>query len=173
MNDNSQLEFDYLFKELYRVFKDGGTPISFFDLWKLTPLRQRLEEAKFKQICFIEWVKTNPVPINSKINYLTNAREIGAVGVKKGKPTFNSEYDNGIYNYPIYHSSDRFHPTQKPLELIKSLIRKHSNTGDTVLDCFCGSGTTPLACIQTGRDFVGCEISMEYCNKSLERLETI
>ena len=36
---------------------------------------------------FIEWVKTNPVPINSKINYLTNAREIAVVAVKEGKAT--------------------------------------------------------------------------------------
>lgn len=169
--DNEQFEFDYLFKELYRVLRDGGTLISFFDLWKITELRNWLESAKFKQIRFFEWIKTNPVPINSKINYLTNAREIGVVGVKKGKPTFKCEYDNGIYNYPTYHGNDRFHPTQKPLKLIEDLITKHSNPGDTVLDCFCGSGTTVVACENTGRNFIGCEISEEYFSKSLERLQ--
>lgn len=103
-------------------------------------------------------VKTNPVPLNSKTNYLTNSREIALVGVKGGSPTFNSEYDNGIYKYPICHDKGRFHPTQKPLALISDLIEKHSVKDDLVLDCFSGSGTTAVAAAKTGRRFVGCEM---------------
>lgn len=157
-------------KEAYRVLRKGGTMICFYDLWKITDLKNHLEDAKFKQLRFIEWIKTNPVPINSKINYLTNAREIAVAAVKGGKPTFNSEYDNGVYHYPICHDKGRFHPTQKPLDLISELIKKHSNEGDTVLDCFSGSGTTAVACMDTNRKFVGCEIAEEYYRKSLERL---
>ena len=80
----------------YRVLKPGGTCIVFFDLWKITPLKEQLESAKFKQIRFIEWLKTNPQPINSKVNYLTNCREIALLGIKKSKPTFNSSYDKGV-----------------------------------------------------------------------------
>jgi DNA modification methylase len=86
-------------------------------------------------------------------------------------------YDNGIYEetgelykFPICHDKGRFHPTQKPLDLISELIKKHSNEGDLVLDCFSGSGTTAAACIQTNRNFIGCEISEEYYKKSVERL---
>lgn len=159
--------------ECYRTLKDGGTMICFYDLWKIETLRSYFEATKFKQIRFIEWIKTNPVPLNSKLNYLTNAREIAVVGVKKGRPTFHSEYDKGVYEYPICHDRGRFHPTQKPVELIKDLILKHSNEGDTVLDCFSGSGTTAVASVLTGRDFVGCEISKEYYTKSLKRLEEL
>ena len=61
-----------------------------------------MEKHKFKQIRFIEWIKTNPQPLNSKINYLTNSREIGfLLGIKGSKPTFNSSYDNGIYQFPL------------------------------------------------------------------------
>ncbi len=74
--------------------------------------------------------------MNSKTNYLTNAREIAVVGVKGGKPTFHSEYDNGVYSYPICHDKGRFHPTQKPIALLEELIEKHSNEGDLVLDCW-------------------------------------
>ena len=45
--------------------------------------------------------QTNPQPLNSSVNYLTNCREIALVAVKGGKPTFNSKYDKGIYEYPI------------------------------------------------------------------------
>ena len=121
--------------EFYRILRPSGTMIMFYDLWKLTNLAEIMDKSKFKQLRFLEWVKTNPVPINSKINYLTNSREIALSGVKKSKPTFNSQYDNGIYRYPIYHAKDRFHPTQKSLPLFEELIKKHSNEGDLVLDC--------------------------------------
>ena len=161
---------DIVIKECYRILKDGGTLICFYDLWKITVLKEYFENAKFKQIRFIEWLKTNPVPINSKINYLTNAREVAVLGIKKSKPTFNSSYDKGIYEFPICHDKGRFHPTQKPVELIEALIVKHSNEKDVVLDCFSGSGTTGVAALKQNRDFIGCEISKEYYNKSLERL---
>ncbi|MDR0911867.1 MAG: site-specific DNA-methyltransferase [Methanobrevibacter sp.] len=157
--------------ECYRVLKKSGTLICFYDLWKITELKNYFENAKFKQLRFCEWIKTNPVPINSKLNYLTNAREIFITGVKISKPTFNSEYDKGVYEYPIYSGKDRFHPTQKSLELCKELILKHSNEDDYVLDCFSGSGTTAVASFLTNRNFMGCEINKEYFDKSIKRLD--
>jgi len=155
----------------YRVLKPGGTCIIFFDLWKITPLKDQLESAKFKQIRFIEWLKTNPQPINSKVNYLTNCREIALLGIKKSKPTFNSSYDKGIYEYPIQGGKDRFHPTQKNTKMFEELIEKHSNEGDIVLDCFMGSGTTAIAAMNTGRHFTGCELDKEYFTKAMERIQ--
>lgn len=169
--DKNQLNLLPYIEEMHRVLKPSGTLIIFYDLWKITPLKNMMEASNFKQIRFIEWVKTNPVPINSKINYLTNSREIALTAVKKSKPTFNSKYDNGIYRYPIYHGKDRFHPTQKSLKLFEELIEKHSNEGDVVLDCFLGSGTTAIAALNTEREFIGCEIDNGYYNKMIERLE--
>lgn len=159
---------DEVIKEFYRVLKKGGTLIIFYDLWKISYLVRLLEEVKFKQLRFIEWVKTNPVPINSKVNYLTNAREIALTATKQGNPTFHSEYDKGIYSFPIYHGKNRCHPTQKPLDLFEDLIKKHSNEGDLVLDCFLGSGTTALASKNTNRNFVGCEIDIKFYRKSIK-----
>ena len=158
-------------KELYRVLQKGGSLVCFYDLWKITILKDYFEAAKFKQIRFIEWIKTNPVPLNSKNYYLTNAREIGVVGVKSGKPVFHSEYDNGVYSYPICHDKGRFHPTQKPVALLEEIIEKHSNEGDLVLDCFAGSASTAVAAYNLNRDFIGCEISKEYYDKAVARLE--
>lgn len=171
--DQGFIGLDIAIKECYRILKPGGTLICFYDIWKLTILKEYFDKANFKQIRFIEWVKTNPVPINSKINYLTNAREIAVVGVKGGKPTFHSEYDKGIYEYPICHDKGRFHPTQKPLALIEDIIRKHSNEGDIVVDCFAGSATTAVACKNLNRNFIGCELNEEYYRKSMERIGEI
>jgi site-specific DNA-methyltransferase (adenine-specific) len=154
--------------EFYKKLKNGGTIIIFFDLWKISFLKEIMEKYKFKQIRFIEWIKTNPQPINSNINYLTNCREIALLGIKGSKPTFNSKYDNGIYMFPLQGGKKRFHPTQKSLSLFEELIVKHSNENDVVLDTFLGGGTTALACKNTKRNFKGCEISTEYFDKIME-----
>ena len=159
-------------KHFHRVLKDGGTCIIFFDLWKISYLKEMLESEKFKQIRFIEWIKTNPQPINSSVNYLTNCREIALLGIKKSKPTFNSKYDKGIYEFPIYNGKDRFHPTQKSLALFEELVKKHCNEGDIVLDCFLGSGTTAVAALNTNREFIGCELEKEYFDKTIQRITT-
>jgi DNA modification methylase len=148
--------------EYYKKLRKGGTLILFFDLWKITSLKELLEKYRFKQIRMIEWIKTNPQPRNSKVNYLTNCREIALIGVKDGSPTFHSSYDNGIYSFPLQGGKNRFHPTQKSLPLFEALIQKHSNEGDVVLDTFLGGGTTAFACKNTNRKFRGCEISKEY-----------
>jgi len=156
---------DKFVEQYYKKLVKGGTLIIFFDLWKITQLKEILEKHKFKQIRFIEWIKTNPQPLNSSVNYLTNCREIALVAVKGGKPTFNSKYDKGIYEYPIQGGKERFHPTQKSRPLFEELIKKHSNEGDFVLDTFLGSGTTAIAAKNTNRHFLGCELNPEYYNK--------
>ena len=158
--------------EYYKKLKKGGTLIMFFDLWKISQLKDLLEKNNFKQIRFIEWIKTNPQPLNSKVNYLTNCREIALVAIKGTKPTFNSQYDNGIYMFPLQGGKNRFHPTQKSLALFEELIKKHSNENDVVLDTFLGSGTTAIACRNTNRKFKGCEISEEYFSKLTQVLYT-
>uniref|UniRef100_A0A6C0JXF4 DNA methylase N-4/N-6 domain-containing protein n=1 Tax=viral metagenome TaxID=1070528 RepID=A0A6C0JXF4_9ZZZZ len=158
---------DQFIGEYYKKLRKGGTIIMFFDLWKISALKDLLEKHKFKQIRMIEWIKTNPQPLNSKINYLTNCREIALVGVKGGSPTFHSSYDNGIYMFPLQGGKHRFHPTQKSLPLFEELIKKHSNENDLVLDTFLGGGTTAIACKNTNRRFRGCEISREYVDKTL------
>ena len=149
-------------KLFYKKLRKGGTCIIFFDLWKLETLKAIMEKAKtekngFKQIRFIEWIKTNPMPLNQKINYLTNCREVALLGVKGGKPTFHSKYDKGIYQFPIQSGKSRIHQTQKSLPLFEELIKKHSNEGDLVVDTFLGGGTTVFACKNTIRRFAGCK----------------
>tara|TARA_B100001996_G_scaffold378051_1_gene361577 strand:- start:237 stop:1070 length:834 start_codon:yes stop_codon:yes gene_type:complete len=158
-------------EQFYKKLKKGGTCIVWFDLWKISHLKDILEKYKFKQIRMIEWIKTNPQPLNQHVNYLTNCREIAIVAVKGSKPTFNSKYDNGIYNFPIAAGKNKFHPTQKNLQLFESLIEKHSNEGDNVMDTFLGSGTTAIACKNKNRKFIGCEINKEYHDKIIEILE--
>ncbi|OJY43443.1 MAG: hypothetical protein BGP08_01280 [Rhizobiales bacterium 64-17] len=63
------------------------------------------------------------------------------------------------------------HPTQKPDRLVAEWIRLFSNKGETVLDPFMGSGTTGVAAVRLGRNFVGCEIDPKYYDIACKRIE--
>jgi DNA modification methylase len=65
----------------------------------------------------------------------------------------------------------RVHPTQKPVRLIERILEDLTGKGQTILDPFMGSGTTGVACVQTGRRFVGIEISEQYFQIARRRIE--
>lgn len=65
------------------------------------------------------------------------------------------------------------HPTQKPEELLRKLILASSNTGDTIIDPFCGSGTTPVCAEQLNRKWMACDLSPEYLDWAANRLELV
>ena len=64
-----------------------------------------------------------------------------------------------------------YHPTQKPVNLIRWLVRTYTNEGDLVLDNCMGSGTTAVACIKEKRHFIGYEITKEYFDIAQERIK--
>lgn len=64
----------------------------------------------------------------------------------------------------------RYHPTQKPVTLMVWIIERWTNPGDTILDPFMGSGTTGVACVQTGRNFIGIEIEPKYFEIAQKRI---
>ena len=65
----------------------------------------------------------------------------------------------------------QFHPTQKPVDLLRYLVLTYTNEGDTVLDNCMGSGTTAIACIKERRHFIGFELSKEYFDKAVKRIK--
>lgn len=65
------------------------------------------------------------------------------------------------------------HPTEKPVELMEILIKNSSNEGDLVLDPFVGVGSTPVACKNLNRNFIGCELDKNYFDTTMERLNDV
>ena len=169
--DKEPLELETLMKEWYRVLRDGGTMIVFYDIFKMQEIYDLANKYKFKQPRIGIWDKTNTVPINAKINYLSNCREYFISFCKGKKATFNSYYDKAFYQYPIVGGKERtIHPTQKPILLMEDLIKVNSNEGDVVLDCFMGSGTTGVAAVKNNRNFIGIEIDSVYFDIAKERI---
>ena len=168
--DHAPIDLDILSNSIYRVLRNGGTAIVWYDIWKLSHLSEALTRAGFKMLRLLVWEKTNPVPLNMKATYLSNSREIAVVGVKGSKPTFNEEYHRGVYSQPIpRHNGNRIHPTQKPLDLFAELIRVHSQPNDLIIDPFLGSGTTAVAAIESERRFFGGDIDPKYVKASRRR----
>ncbi len=171
--DKSLISLPDLAKLSFAALRKGGTAIIWYDLWKLSYLSEAMLEAGFKQLRLIVWEKSNPVPLNQSVNYLTNSREIALLGVKGGNPTFNARYHPGVFRQPIPRDGGkRMHPTQKPLTLFKELVQIHSLPDDLVVDPFLGSGTTAIAAIGNGRQFTGGDIAPEYVRISMERLHS-
>lgn len=78
-----------------------------------------------------------------------------------------------IFSYDPLANGDyrnKQHPTQKPASLMSWIIERMTDTGDTILDPFMGSGTTGAACVQTGRKFIGIEIDPDYFEIAKKRI---
>ena len=92
---------------------------------------------------------------------------------KEHERTFNlpegEKYLSNVLEFS--KDTDGFHPTQKPVALIRRLVLTYTNEGDTVLDNCMGSGTTAIACIKERRHFIGFELNKEYYDKALRRIK--
>lgn len=93
--------------------------------------------------------------------------------VKRINPTYeDKKHPRSIIKIKAVHCSEgQHHPTQKPVELLRYLIRTYTNDGETVLDNCMGSGTTAVAAIRENRHFIGFELNEEYYNLACKRIE--
>ena len=97
-------------------------------------------------------------------------------GYQGERQNSKDEYVSKFTNYPTsiveFPSEGKtVHPTQKPVDLLKYLIKTYSNGGETVLDNCMGSGSTGVACVNTNRKFIGIELDENYFNIAKERIE--
>lgn len=103
----------------------------------------------------------------TKRKTLTMTGSDGAYGVerKQRKLDDGSRFPRSVIkfgNAPSKVAANNFHPTQKPVDLMEYLIRTYTNEGETVMDNCMGSGTTGVACMNTGRRFIGIEMDAGY-----------
>ena len=112
--------------------------------------------------CWIVWDKNNSGDFADCELAWTSFK----TAVRKFKWTWNGMIQENMKNKEV-----RKHPTQKPIELMRWCLENYSKEGDLVLDPFLGSGTTARACKDLKRDFIGFEISKEYCEVARDRLK--
>lgn len=79
-------------------------------------------------------------------------------------------YPRNLLRFSNADQVNRWHPTQKPVDLLRYLVRTYTNTGDTVLDFTCGSGTTGVACEIEGRNSINIDSDGHYCEVARARM---
>ena len=171
--------FDYdifiltVISQCYRVLRRGGAFYMFTSRENNGYFIRRAVERRFTYKNQLVLVKSTALPSWSKASW-RSAFET-CMYLTKGKPrcfNFHSQRECvNVSNFSIRHKQTK-HPTEKPLDFIRKLVLISSNPGDLVLDPFMGSGTTAVACRQTGRRYLGFELSPDYIAMSRDRLKT-
>lgn len=161
----------YILEEFIRVMKK-------INIYIWCNKKQILNYLNFfdKYSCSFEimcWCKTNPTPLCGG-NYLID-KEF-CLYFRKGvklNTSFNTAFTYWLEQKNKIDKDKYYHPTIKPLQIIKNLVINSSNKNDIVLDCFSGSGTTCVACQELGRQFIGIEIDPGYHKISVDRLNGV
>lgn len=140
------------------------------------PLRSHEDIAVFyrkQPIYNPQMVKCAPHQRNHRKGDGSHSLKRGCYGAHKEVPTIVSDekFPRSIICFDKEHSADTFHPTQKPVDLLRYLIRTYTNVVECVLDNCMGSGTTAIACIREKRNFIGFELNKEYYDKACKRIQ--
>ena len=173
---HNELEADTLTKgfdtavldELVRVMRK----VNIYIWCNKEQIKQYLEYFEGCNMDLLTWHKTNPVPTcNNKYlsdtEYLLFFRE-------KGVKVYGSYQTKRKFYVTQTNKKDKDkykHPTVKPVEIMENIITNSSQEGETVLDCFMGSGTTGVACVNTNRRFIGMEKEEKYFEIAKQRIE--
>ena len=99
-----------------------------------------------------------------------NGEAFGGKVVLRQHSNGGKKYPRSVLAISNANQHGRVHPTQKPVALMEYLIRTYTNEGDVVLDNCMGSGTTGVACVNTGRKFIGVEMDETYYNIAKDRI---
>jgi site-specific DNA-methyltransferase (adenine-specific) len=110
-------------------------------------------------------------PIESGRKRLRNDEQhrLGVAG--KEHKTTHTGWQTSVLEFSNHSGAGHLHPTMKPIDLLRFLIRVYTNEGDTMLDNTMGSGTTAIACIKERRHFIGFELNKEYFDKAVKRIK--
>ena len=165
-----------------RILKPNGT------LWVsgthhiIFSLGFALQSLDFRIINSLIWQKPDPPP-NALHTAFTHAHEtlLWASKGKEARHTFNYDLISGlgsqlssVWRIPSVPKKEKlhgYHPTQKPLRLVRRALLASTSEGDLVFDPFCGSGTTGVAAKELNRFFVGAELEREFAGLAKRRIE--
>jgi site-specific DNA-methyltransferase (adenine-specific) len=161
MSNLKMFKYDWIWNK-----KKGGNPL----LSKIQPIKI------YEVVSVFGKGKVNYYPI------MVDRDKPKARGKNKGKTSettnntftknkvYTQYYPKAIIEFSNANQRNKLHPTQKPVELFEYLIKTYTNEGETVLDNCMGSGTTAIACINTNRNYIGFELSEEYCDIAEKRI---
>jgi DNA modification methylase len=171
--DRSGIKWEDYIDLFVRVLTDNGVLVMFYDKLYLGQIGIYLQQKYDFQVRHIgAMVKTNPAPQARRVKWQNGLEQFLVATKNKG--------EGHHFNYKVGQSPDyiltnngyeHLHPTQKPIEAMTWIIQYWTFAGDMILDPFSGSGTTGVAALQLGRNFIGCEIDKGYFEIAKKRIE--
>ena len=159
------LEFSDWLPLVYGALKADAQAYFMINGRSIKDLQTDAETAGFKFHTLLVWDKRAALPNR----YYQNVTEF-ALFVFKGRAR-TIRYPASKNLYSLFQRDESGHPTEKPVSLMELWISNSSDTGDTVLDPFMGSGTTGVAAVHLGRRFIGCELVQEHFDTACRRIE--
>lgn len=173
--DKIEIKPSDLANEFVRIIKPNGNIFVFTGYNKFGEWHSTFDPL-FDTFQFMVWHKLNPTPKIYKTGFLNSCELIVCMWNKGHKWNFSSQsnmhnfLESSICTYPERLKSP-FHPTQKPVEILKKIIEVSSNPNDIVFDPFMGVGSCGVAALELKRRFLGIEINNEYFAASKRRLK--
>ena len=167
-NDNNYMLIKKYIKECYRIMKNNTAMYIFCSFDKVDFFKQELE-LYFKVKNMIVWVKNNHTAGDLEAQFGKKYELI--LLVNKGRAKFNGKRLTDVWEFNRVVDNAQIHQNQKPLDLLKQCIEKHSKVNDIVFDGFMGSGSTGVACLNLSRQFIGIELDEYYFKIAKERIE--
>lgn len=164
-NDNNLSWTDSFFKECFRVTKKNTCSMFFCSHTCVAEFIISARSAGYEIKNLIVWDKGhfgmggNWRPCHELVLICT-----------KGRFVTKSNNLRTIINFKKVHHTKAVHPTEKPIDLLEHLIIEPDYSPDVILDPFMGSGTTGVACMNTGRRFIGIELDAGYFKIAQDRI---
>lgn len=138
---------------------------------KYQPLRYTEDVVVFcKKTHVYNPIMTKRDKIKTSRNYKHSEINAPSLTAMTENKTYTEKYPSNIIEVSNANQRGKIHPTQKPVALFEYLIKTYTNGGEIVLDNCIGSGTTAIACINTGRNFIGIEKDEQYHKIAVERI---
>lgn len=163
VNDDNDAWLKPAFRQMYRVLRPDSLCVSFYGWNKVDTFMAAWREAGFDIVGHIVFRKR----YSSKARYLSYEHE-SAYLLAKGRPSLPASPVGDVLDWQ--YSGNRLHPTQKPVQPLKTLIGAFTKPGEKVLDPFCGSGSTLAAAQELGRQFIGIELDEQHHRTATDRL---
>ncbi len=165
--DNDPELISKYIKECYRIMKPNTAMYMFCNSSKVAFFIDELEKI-FALRNIIVWVKNNHTA--GDLRYAFGKKHEFILLVNKGEAPFNGRRLNDVWMFDKITGKQQLHQNQKPLDLLKRCIGKHSVAGNIVFDGFAGSASTAIAAQSMGRQYICIEKDEEYYKVGKKRL---
>ena len=152
--------------EAHRALKNGGHFVMFCDWRQIPNLIPPIESSGLAWRSLVVWDKGTP-----GLGRGFRAQHEMIAHFCKGTATFHSDHFGNVIKCRRINSRKSEHPTEKPVDLISSLVEVTTKPGDLVVDPFMGAGSTGAAAISLGRRFSGCEREPAFFDAATRRLD--